>query len=170
MVKLGALYGPFGGFGPRQSGALPMFEDYAERMAFLHRQAEKLIADLPPEALNWQPMPGMNSIAVLIVHMTGAERYWIGDVAAGDPHERDRDAEFEPSGLDAEALIERLRASDEYIASAVNAFSLDDLLAERTSPRDGETFSVAWALLHALEHTAIHVGHIQMTRQILESS
>lgn len=146
-----------------------MFGDYAERLAFLHRQAEKLIADLPPDALNWPPMPGMNSIAVLVVHLTGAERYWIGDVAAGDPHERDRDAEFEVTDLDAETLIARLRASDEYIASAVNAFSLDDLSAERVSPRDGGSFTVAWALLHALEHTAMHVGHIQMTRQILES-
>jgi uncharacterized damage-inducible protein DinB len=147
-----------------------MFEAYAEFLAHLHQEAEKLIADLPPDALNWQPLPEMNSIAVLIVHLTGAERYWIGDVAASDPSDRDRDAEFEVTGLDAEALIERLRASDEYIASAINAFSLDDLLAERTSPRDGRTFTVGWALLHALEHTAMHVGHIQMTRQILESS
>lgn len=147
-----------------------MFEAYAEQLAHLHQEAEKLIADLSPDALNWQPMPGMNSIAVLVAHLTGAERYWIGDVAAGDPHERNRQAEFEVRDVDAETLIERLRASDEYIASAVNAFSLDDLLAERTAPRDGRTFTVAWALLHALEHTAMHVGHIQMTRQILEST
>jgi hypothetical protein len=25
---------------------------------------------------------------------------------------------------------------------------------------------VGWALLHALEHTAIHLGHIQITQQL----
>ena len=33
-------------------------------------------------------------------------------------------------------------------------------------PRDGKKYTVAWALGHALEHTAIHVGHIPMLKQL----
>jgi hypothetical protein len=40
------------------------------------------------------------------------------------------------------------------------------LETERTHPRHGNQVSVAWALLHALEHAATHVGHIQLTVQL----
>ena len=36
----------------------------------------------------------MNSMNVLVVHLIGAERYWIGDVIAGEPSGRDRESEF----------------------------------------------------------------------------
>jgi hypothetical protein len=28
--------------------------------------------------------------------------------------------------------------------------------------------TVAWAVLHAVDHTALHLGHIQITRQLWE--
>jgi hypothetical protein len=28
--------------------------------------------------------------------------------------------------------------------------------------------NIAWSLLHALEHTALHLGHMQLTRQLWE--
>ena len=43
--------------------------------------------------------------------------------------------------------------------------TLDDLEALRQSPRDGRQYTTAWALAHALEHTGIHVGHVQIIRQ-----
>lgn len=105
---------------------------------------------------------------MLIVHLTGAERYWIGDVALGDTSNRDRAAEFSVSSIPLDALQARLADASDYAQSALTRLTLGDLEQERVSPRDGRKFSVAWALLHALEHTAIHLGHIQITRQIWE--
>ncbi len=39
---------------------------------------------------------------------------------------------------------------------------------KRTDPRDGREYTVAWALFHALEHTALHLGQMQLTRQLWE--
>lgn len=141
------------------------FEDYLERLHDLHQDIEKAIDGLPPEALDWSPMNDTNSINVLVVHLTGAERYWIGDVAGQDPSDRNRDAEFEAKGLDAAALKHRLESSEAYARQLLAALSVNDLGQERLSPRSSRTFTVSWALLHAMEHTALHVGHIQMTRQ-----
>ncbi|MCL4876749.1 MAG: DUF664 domain-containing protein [Anaerolineae bacterium] len=141
------------------------FEDYLERLHDLHQDIEKAIDGLPPEALDWSPMNDTNSINVLVVHLTGAERYWIGDVAGQDPSDRNRDAEFEAKGLDAAALKHRLASSEAYARQLLAALSVNDLGQERLSPRSSRTFTVSWALLHAMEHTALHVGHIQMTRQ-----
>ena len=65
---------------------------YYDRLQTLHQGISEAIADLPQEALDWEPAPSMNSVTVLVVHLTGAERYWIGDVAGQDPSGRIRSA------------------------------------------------------------------------------
>jgi uncharacterized damage-inducible protein DinB len=124
------------------------------------------IESLSQEELDWKPGPEMNSIGVLVTHLAGAERYWIGDVVLQDPSGRDREAEFRTQGLDAAILMQRLEDIDVYTRTALERLSLRDLETFRSSPRDGQRFTVAWALAHALEHTAIHAGHIQMTSQL----
>jgi len=143
-----------------------LFASYLDRLEVLHGHIAKALEGLPPEALDWSPGPEMNSLAVLVTHLTWAERYWIGDVALGDPSDRDREAEFRVHGLDAAALTRRLESTLAYARQALDRLSLEDLEKERRSPRDGQPFSVGWAILHALEHTGIHLGHIQLTRQL----
>ena len=144
------------------------FTDYLERLQSLHEDMKKTLKELPQTALDWVPGPGMNSLCVLIVHATGAERYWIGDVACQDPSGRNRGAEFEVQGLDAEKLAERLDQSLVYARSAAENLKLTNLQETRNSPRDDRRYTTGWALAHALEHTALHLGHAQVTRQLLE--
>lgn len=142
------------------------YQEYLERLQDLHTGIQKELAELPDEALDWIPAEGMNSLSVLVVHLTGAERYWIGDVVMGDPSDRNRAAEFQTSGLDRVRLNQRLEEVFDYAKTSLEDLDLADLERESVSPRDGKRFSAAWALLHALEHTAIHLGHIQLTRQL----
>lgn len=145
---------------------LPMLGDYFERLQSLHTDINQTIADLPPSALDWAPGTDMNSLCVLVVHVAGAERYWIGDVVGQGISGRDRDAEFQTGGLAASVLVERLDKVLAHSRSVLEELTVPDLDAQRTSPRDGHKFTVAWALAHALEHTALHLGHIQITRQL----
>jgi len=139
-----------------------------DRFHELHTEVERALETLPPNALDWKPGKDMNSLSVLIVHLTGAERYWIGDVARGDPSNRDRDAEFQVEGLGAGELKRRISELEAYEKMSFEAMELSDLEKYRRSPRDGQEFTIAWALAHALEHTAVHVGHIQMLSQLWE--
>ncbi len=147
---------------------MPFFEEFFDRISEMFRDIEHAITGLPVEGLDWSPAPDMNSFNVLVVHTTGAARYWVGDVAGSDPSERNRAAEFEVSGLDEAALKQRLAETLSYIKGVLETLSLDDLKIERISPKNERTFTVGWALLHALEHTAIHVGHMQIMRQLWE--
>lgn len=142
------------------------FAAYYDRLQILHRDLQAALADLPQEVLDWKPAPKMNSLAVLVVHTAGAERYWIGDVAGQDPSGRIRSEEFQVIGLDAEELGQRLDAALEHSHDILQQLTEEDLDAARHSTRDGETYSVAWALAHALEHTAVHLGHIQTLRDM----
>jgi hypothetical protein len=83
----------------------------------------------------------------------------------GDPSNRNRDAEFQVEGMGKIDLVQRLTATESYIKGAFEKLKLTDLETMRTHPRHGNQVSVAWAILHALEHTATHVGHIQLTVQ-----
>ena len=145
---------------------LALFEAYLDRLQALHAEMERAIEDLPPAALDWTPGPDTNSLAVLVVHAVGAERYWIGDVIGGDPSGRDREAEFRAQGLEAASLRARLNQTLAHTRSVLDPLTHQDLEANRLSPRDGRQATVAWAMAHTLQHTAVHTGQMQLTRQL----
>lgn len=149
----------------------PLFNDFLERLTDLHQGIINAIKDLPSEALDWVPVDHpsaeLNSINVLVAHLTGAERYWIGDMALGEPSGRVRDDEFRVEGLSVENLIEKVHQLTEYAQTALDKIDINKL-DEKHQTHDGHSFTVGWSLLHALEHTAIHLGHIQLTRQLWE--
>ena len=146
------------------------FTDYINFLQEHHNNILEALEGLPPDALDWVPGPDMNSVSILVFHLTGAERYWVGDVAAQDPTERDRDAEFRVHNVEMDVLKKRLTDNLEYARNTLNKFTIQDLETTRVSARDGRKFTVAWALLHALEHTTLHLGQIQITRQLWEQS
>lgn len=142
------------------------FDEYLDRLEALHAEIEGAMEGLPQAALDWAPAADVPSICVLVTHLTGAERYWIGDVAGVDSSGRDREAEFRAQGTSLSALKKGLQNSRAYARGLLGKLELGDLEAMRVSTRDARPFSVAWALLHALEHTAIHLGHVQILRQL----
>ena len=146
----------------------PLFEEFLDRLHYLHADCVSAIDGLPQDALDWVPGPEMNSMCVLIVHLTGAERYWIGDVVGTDKSDRVREKEFQAQGMDTSALEKRLSDTTAYARGVLDRLTIHDLDLTRISPRDGKEFTIGWALAHALEHTALHVGHIQITRQLWE--
>ena len=144
----------------------PFFEDYLQNLQDLHTDILNAFKDLAVAALDWSPTTDINSINVLVVHTVGAERFWIGEVVGGDPANRDREAEFQVHGLETETLVQRLNEGFAYIHSTLENLTIDDLNALRSLPKRER--SVSWILGHVLKHTATHLGHIQLMRQVWE--
>ena len=69
--------------------------------------------------------------------------------------------------MNSDELSAKITAATQYAESALQTLRIDDLPLEKSRTRDGKPVTVGWALLHALEHAAIHLGHIPVTRQIL---
>ncbi len=145
------------------------FEEYLTVLENCHNNVLNAVAGLSQSALNWKPGPDMNSIAVLIYHLTGAERFWTGDVVDQTPSGRDREAEFKVSRVGLDVLKSRLDESLGHVRQAVQKLSLKDLAEKRLTP-DGRTVTVSWALLHAVEHASLHLGHIEVTRQMWQTT
>lgn len=144
----------------------PFAETFLSLLRGTHETATRALDGLPPEALDWAPGPDMNSLTVLATHTAGAERLLIGSMFGGKPARRDRDKEFAAAGATAADLI---RLLDEALAESeavLSGMGLADLEGITRSPISGREFPVSWALLHGLEHTANHVGHMEITRQL----
>lgn len=146
----------------------PIFRGIYDLLREMHDDYKEEIVGLSPTDLDWSPGEGMNSIAILVAHTAGAETFWIGDVVLEQPTGRDRPSEFATKGLDGQALIDLLDGSLSRIEGAFEALSTVQLGESRTSPWQEEGFTLAWAISHILQHTALHLGHIQITRQLLE--
>ncbi|MBX7250515.1 MAG: DinB family protein [Candidatus Promineofilum sp.] len=146
-----------------------LFADMSERLATLVRAIEAAVDGVPAEDMDWKPAPDMNSLAVLLTHTAGALRYWVGDMAGEQPSGRVRAQEFEMRGLDTTALLGRLREALDHSQQVLATLDPATLAETRPMGTQDEQRSVAWALLHALEHTAIHTGHMQMTRQLWDA-
>jgi hypothetical protein len=145
---------------------LTFFEALADRFHELHGDIKRNLDALPLTALDWKPGPEMNSVSIIVVHLTGAERFLVGDVVMQESSNRNRDLEFQVLGLNKEDLLQRLDDTETYLKNALERLSLSDLETTRIHPRHGDQVTVSWALLHALEHAATHVGHINLTVQM----
>src|SRR5689334_16808819 len=139
------------------------FADYLQRLEDLQGRLQQEVGNLPVDAMDWSPGPQMNSVAVLLAHITGVLHEGI-DLALGDPPGRVRAQEFQTRGVLSGEMLRRLDAVIDYARGALPRLGLSDLSKERTD-EDG-MISCAMALLHALEHAYMHLGHTQLTCQM----
>lgn len=129
---------------------------------------------------HWQTavVPSGWTIAGLVQHLGGAERHWFQEVVHGHgvalpwdeglppydpmaPHICDR-----PSA-DVRAYYEdQCRRSDEILAGV----SLSDPpKGKHGDPElDDEVTNVRWVVLHMIEETAAHSGHLEIARELLD--
>jgi hypothetical protein len=144
-----------------------LFADYLERLEDLQRRLHQAVRDLPAEAMDWSPgpelNPKMNSVAVLLAHITGVLHEGI-DLALDTSPSRVRAQEFQTHGVPSAELLRRLDAVIDYAHTALPRLTLADL-AQARQDEDG-TITCGWALLHALEHAYLHLGHLQVTSQL----
>jgi len=148
---------------------LTELDNYLFRLDDLRGEIRGLVADLPADALNWRPIEGTdehatNSLAVLAAHVAGAEHFWIAEVIGGRPTTRDRNAEFRTVAADAGELLRRLDAVAAETAEVLSSLSEADLNGVRVAR--GREVTVRWGILHVIDHSALHLGHMQLTNQL----
>jgi len=143
--------------------------NYLDRIEDLRSQVSSLIANLPIEALNWRPIDGKdgqatNSLAVLTAHIAGAEHFWIGEVIGNHPKTRDRDEEFAAIVNNAAELIHLLEKNGPETREVLSTLNESELNGTRQT-RD-RIIPVRWCVLHVIDHTSLHLGHMQITYQL----
>ncbi len=130
---------------------------------------------LPDDLLNRPvPLPDANTLYAIATHLAGSTEFWAVQMASGRDVGRHRQAEFRAIG-DGPALIaryERLIAAVHDALDTLSDTALDGIPPQppaeyRSTGGLGETLTLRDCLLHAIEHGALHQGHIQITRQLM---
>jgi hypothetical protein len=131
----------------------------------------------PVDRLNRRPAgEGTNGLAVLVTHALGSTLSWLSLATGARLPERDRPSEFRVVVDDApgflawfdekaarcEALLDPARPFDPA------ALGVPDWRYDEHDVEDPAPVTSAWALLHALAHLREHVGHAQLTRQVVD--
>ena len=132
-------------------------------------------AGLTDEQARRAPLPGspLTNISSLVSHLRWVEYYWIRVVLLGEEDrtpvtEQDPDAEMR-LGLDVPIarLLAEYRASCDQVRELVAPLDLDTQSQGTLSWRR-EPVTLRWVLMHLIEETARHNGHIDVLREMAD--
>ena len=130
----------------------------------LWTEMEQVVRSVPPRALTYKPGEGFNSISALVTHVTGSQKWWIGEILAGRDMHRDRDAEFRVEDSDPRVLEHGLKEAAALVNEVLGTVTADML--DQTRLYRGQPVTVRSILIRVLAHTARHAGHIQIIRKL----
>ena len=115
----------------------------------------------------------LTTVAGLVAHLTYVESYWFGVVLDGRPdawRERfaeDQDAEFR-TALD--VPLPRLIAGYEAECGRSREVAARLGLATTGTTAKGRPVNLSWVLIHMIEETGRHAGHLDLLRELLDGS
>jgi len=150
-------------------------------MVLLRTLVDDIFAQLdgiPETDLNhWLPqndMRDINTFMTLAVHTVGAGEYWILEAAGGRPVDRNRAAEFSAEGNlpELRERYERWLEDTGEVFDQMDDATLASIYERPANPERGmgaASRSRAECIQHALEHTAVHLGHLQLQRQLWDA-
>ena len=131
---------------------------------------EEIITRAGDTLANARPdVPGSNTLYALLTHCLGVMAYWGGHLVAGRPIDRDREGEFVAQGPVAE-LLERARQARAQLNEDVMRAEPLAPLRMPGEPEDAHLpfgRTQAGALLHVFEELRLHLGHMQLTLDML---
>ena len=150
---------------------------FANMLDLLAHDVLRSLEGVPDEVLNREvDVPEANSLFAIATHLLASSKVWTLVAVGGQDVPRDRDAEFVATGT-----LDDLRAAYEQWLTAMHAV-LDGMPDSELGRSTGyppyrpdlfanepgvEAMTVAHALAHCMDHMAIHLGHIQVTRDTL---
>lgn len=110
---------------------------------------------------------GSNSAFALVAHLVGVMGRWGRTVNRGIVVPRDRDAEFTATGTVDEALA-LLAEGRERLHEDAHAADLGEPPVSPPTDRDRTAYATQGAvLMHVYEELAQHLGHLEVTRDML---
>ena len=126
------------------------------------------VEGLDAAQLRWQPTPTSNSLGVIVVHLGYSERLWLRAIGAGEQ----MDMAWRAHMFD---LPERGMSIKLWRSTGRRVHRGDavlDQIASLDLPSQG-TFrptTFRWVVVHLIEETPRHVGHMDITRELLDGS
>lgn len=154
------------------------FDERSVLLQMLHYAqdtAVRKVSGLSQELARTAPLPGspVMSPANILNHLRWVERSWINhDLLGGEDDgpwsEQDPDAEFrQGSQL---PLAEVIARYEQEAARTRQLFAQVDLDTVRAGDRIRQPVTARWILVHLIEETARHNGHLDILRELADGA
>ena len=146
-------------------------ESVLKQFKYYRMLGEKTFAQLPDEALFWQPNKASNSIAVIVKHLWGnmLSRWTNFLTEDGEKEWRNRDGEFEADIVDRHDLIQKWEEGWNCLFSALDEINSDNFSTVIYIRNMGHT--IPEAINRQMSHYAYHVGQIvYIGRQVTDQN
>ena len=133
-----------------------------------------IVAGLSEEDWHRSVVPSGWTPAGFVEHLGGAEYHWFQQVIEGNVVDHSQEEGFVP--YDPYAAFVSDLPSSEILANYIEICDMSDAVLANSSmsdkPRgrhgDEEVPSVRWVVLHMIEETATHSGHLEIARELLD--
>ena len=122
------------------------------------------VNQLTDDQVWWRPSESMNSVANLLLHLSGNVRQWIVSGVGGVADVRERQKEFDQrSSTPKTELMQQIESAVADVKMALSGISAEELL--RIRPVQGNDVTGMQAILHSAAHFRGHAQEIvHMTR------
>ncbi len=157
-------------------------------LRFLQYQRDsvlKVVEGLPEDAWQWPVVASGWTVAGMLAHLGGVEHHWLQHVTTGimeEPAADEETGDEEEGAYDPEAaftcdwpsadLIANYRAecrrSDEVLAVTPLSAAPRGLGFHHDQEYTRQITNVGWIVLHVIEETAVHSGHLEIARELLD--
>ena len=148
----------------------PEVKVYLDAMDGLRRNLRGMLASMDSEELNWKPLPGdANSLYAIIAHMCAGEFNNVGKRISGQAVEPGYADTFHEEGDDPNELVQRLDHLEQVTHSVLEGLTSEDMDRALPSAGSGPSRTVREILSAQLRHQNLHLGHIEITKQLYEA-
>ena len=152
----------------------PLSINQNDFLIFLDRALDKMlliVEELGDNLANREPdLPNANSPYGILTHCSGVVDYWMGNLVGDRGTKRDRPAEFAARGTAAEIRIRveavKLRLRED-VAMVDGPADTNEPLAGYNPVGGPDNWTQGAALIHTYEELAQHLGHMDITRDLL---
>lgn len=119
----------------------------------------------------WIAPPGVsNSTGVLVRHLCGNLRHYVGAVLGQSGYVRTRDAEFQAPPVSRADLLALIAATEREITPVLASLTDEQLAGDFPEPQNGRIFEGPDYMTHLVMHLGYHLGQIDYHRRLLTSS
>jgi uncharacterized damage-inducible protein DinB len=141
-------------------------------LGYLRGGALHKLEGVDGDQLRWRPAPTANSLGGIVMHLGYAERLWLRVIFAGESMDMAWAADryaltfVVPDGWTVDDVV-RFYREETAAADAV----LDRARSPEERSRAGmRPTTLRWVLDHLVEEIARHLGHMDITRELIDGS
>jgi uncharacterized damage-inducible protein DinB len=131
-----------------------------------HEDMVNLVRGLPEGGLTWTPAADAPAIAGIVLHILDVESYLVSLAEGTDIEWTGERGSRIHEAANEDRLIAAIEEMDQRLKAALETVTDERL----SSLQPGDERPVVEALIEDLDHSAVHIGHLQLTRQLFEAA